>query len=221
MSSSLDTASASDAERRTKRPRLRGRRRILTVASVVLALMGGVIAEAGTASAQPPAAQCPAACYAGPPAGVQQVDWDDANIAATWWANNNIDFSRVVRSGWSRYYRIDGAQGHGWPDAFWGRNWYGFYEPGVGRDQFIYYGGTFNDNAGVITRAEINHGVSSNDAWQSSQVHGNSPYVEYDIDYYGSAGASRNARRLVRNTRSGNVYATFDHYNSFYYLGRF
>ncbi|GAA3796757.1 hypothetical protein GCM10022403_033340 [Streptomyces coacervatus] len=222
MSSSLDTASASDAERRTKRPRLRGRRRILTVASIALALLGGSVAESGAAFAQPPSAQCPAACYAGAPAGVQQVDWDDANEAATWWANNNVDFNAAsVRSGWSWYHRIDAHPGGGWPDSFWGQNWYAFYEPGIGRDQFIYYGGTFHDRAGLVTQAERNHGVSSNDAWQSSAVNGNSPYVEYDIDYYGSANDPRNARRLVRNTRTGNVYATFDHYQTFYYLGHF
>ena len=31
----------------------------------------------------------------------------------------------------------------------------------------------------------------------------------------------RDAGRLVRNPNSGNVYVTFDHYQSFNYLGRF
>lgn len=43
MPPSLAPAPAPDAERRTDKPRLRGRRRVLTVISVLLALLGGVI----------------------------------------------------------------------------------------------------------------------------------------------------------------------------------
>lgn len=219
MSSSLDTASASDTESRTK-PRLRGRRRILTVAGVLLALVGGVIAEGGAASAQSPTGYCTQTCN-NPPFGVTHAAWNQALEAADFWANHSIDFNQVVRSGWSSYYRLDRGHG-GWPDQFWGRNWYGYYEPSQGRDQFVYYGGTYNDYNGLVTGFEHHRGVSGNNAWQSSASSGNAPYVEYDVDYYNTPGSSRNSpARIVRNPRSGNTYVSYDHYSSFYFLGRF
>ncbi|MFM9596617.1 hypothetical protein DF268_02315 [Streptomyces sp. V2] len=49
---------APDAERRTNKSRLRGRRRVLTVAKVLLALLGGVIAGTSPAFAQTPPGSC-------------------------------------------------------------------------------------------------------------------------------------------------------------------
>lgn len=225
MSSNLVPASASDAERRTK-PGLRGRRRILTVVSLLLALVSGVIADSGAAFAQPPTAPCPCNSAQNPsPQGVTQGDWNDAREAADFWANHEIDFFAVNWSNARSYYVLEPNVGHGWPGQNHGRQWFGYWEPAVHRTQFIYYGGTYNDYNGVVTQMERNRGVAANRAYSTFTnrigfTHMSS-YVEYDLDYYGAARSGRNARRIVRNFITGDVYATFDHYVTFHYLGHF
>lgn len=224
MSSTLVEASAPDAERR-KTPRLRGRRRILTVASLLLALVGGAVAESGTALAQTPPGTCTQTCHH-PPAGVSQAEWDGALEAASFWANHYIDFNAVVRyrSGWriNSYYRLDPWASHGWPPARFGNQWFGYRDTHTHRDQFLYYGGTFNDNQGLVSAIEQARGIRADRAF-SSDNRRTAPYVEYDLDYWDQPWGvpNRGIRRLVRNPNSGNVYVTFNHYTSFYYLGHF
>ncbi|MFJ8026794.1 hypothetical protein [Streptomyces sp. NPDC096311] len=77
----------------------------------------------------------------------------------------------------------------------------------------------------VANFEQVAHGASSSQAYStytdSNGVTHYSPYVEYDIDYYNAPGSSRNSRRLIRNPNTGNAFVTYDHYQSFYYLGRF
>jgi hypothetical protein len=217
LSSSLDTASASDAERRTKRPRLRGRRRILTVASIALALLGGTVAESGAAFAQAPPGACAQSCNNAPP-GVAQADWNEAVMAADFWANHYIDWNSVVRRNHGQYRILQQWTGHGWPGQADGNRWYG-YHTGNGYG-FTYYGGTYNDWNGLLTAFDQRHGGNSTTSYQTGGGR-TAPYVEYDISAYNAPNSRRDAWRLVRNPNNGNTYATFDHYSSFYYLGRF
>ncbi|WP_416979606.1 ribonuclease domain-containing protein [Streptomyces sp. T028] len=224
MSSTLVEASAPDAERR-KTPRLRGRRRILTVASVLLALVGGAVAESGTALASTPPGTCTQTCN-NPPGGVSRAEWNGVLQAASFWANHYIDFNAVVgyRSGlrFHNYYRLDTWAGHGWPHAGFGRQWYAYWDNRTRRNQFLYYGGTFNDRSGLISTIEQARGVPASRAFSTDRRR-TAPYVEYDVDYWDHPWGTpdRGARRFVRNPNSGNVYYTNDHYRSFYYVGRF
>ena len=218
MSSTLAPASTPTAERHPKR-RLRGHRRALTVASVLLALVGGVVTDAGTAFAQPPApGACTQTCN-NPPAGVSSADWNDALEAADFWANHSIDFNQVDWYSARSYYHLDQWNGHGWPAQSFGNQWFGYWHPGLGT-RFVYYGGTYNDWDGSVSAIEHARGVSNSQAYSTSG-RTTAPYVEYDIDYYNAPRSSRNARRLVRNPNTRDVYVTYDHYQSFYYLGQF
>lgn len=209
---------ASVAERSAK-PRVRGHRRVLTVAGVLLALIGGVATEPGAAFAQAPAGTCTQFCN-NPPAGVSVGDWNAAVETANFWSDHQIDFAAVDWSNAQSYYHLDYWQGHGWPGQTTGNQWFGYWENGVGT-RFVYYGGTYNDYNGLLSNFEQNsHGATSSQAFSTGNGR-TAPYVEYDMDYYTAARSSRNARRIVRNPNTGNVYATFDHYNSFYYLGRY
>lgn len=224
MSSPLASASAPDADRRTK-PRLRGHRRVLTVASVLLALVGGAIADSGTAFAQPPSGTCTQTCN-NPPAGITAADWNAALEAADFWANHQIDWMATNWSGGRSYYHLNDDAGRGWPGQRYGNQWFGYWEPSVHRTQFIYYGGVYNDwNGNLSWFEQTAHGGTTSNSYSTYRdrfgITHNAPYVEYDIDYYGAARTQRNARRIIRNPNTGNVFATFDHYQSFEYLGRF
>ncbi|WP_035841536.1 hypothetical protein [Kitasatospora azatica] len=225
MSSALSLASASDADHRAK-PRLKGRHRVLTVASVLLALVGGTVAEAGTAIAQPPSGACTQTCN-NPPAGVSPWDWDAALEAADFWANHRIDWGSHTYNQGNTYAWLTYQQNAGWPGEATGDRWLGYYEPAEPNHpiQFIYYGGRFNDWDNNLSAFEQHRGVSPlqaygtyRDSWGNTHY---SPYVEYDMDYYPNAQVPRNARRIVRNTNNGDTFATFDHYQSWNYLGRY
>lgn len=200
------------------KPRRRGRRQALTVASVLLAVLGGVVAGSGTASAQTLPGACSALCNQRP-SWVDQDDWDAAVEAANFWANNNVDHNQVVRSGIRSYYVISGSRS-GWPGQHDGGQWFAFREPGHSNNQFVYYGGVYNDWNGLISNIEHNRGVSGSRAY-STNGHSLAPYVEYDISYYAQPNSQRNALRLVRNPNSGNVYLSTDHYQTFTFLGHF
>jgi len=223
MSSTTETAAAPDADRRTK-PRLGLRGRALTVTGILLALVGGTVAGAGVASAQAPPGACTQTCNA-PPQGVSANDWNQALRAADFWANDYIDYNSVARPQWSQsYFVLQRWNGHGWPGQAQGRNWYAYHN---GNDPwgntiwgYVYYGGRYNDYNGLVTYFEGFHGGNANTAYPTGNGR-TAPYVEYDINGYGAPGAQRDAWRLVRNPNTGNVYATFDHYTNFYYLGRF
>ncbi|WP_327743356.1 hypothetical protein OHO28_08380 [Streptomyces europaeiscabiei] len=223
MPPSLAPAPAPDAERRTDKPRLRGRRRVLTVISVLLALLGGVIAGSGPAFAQTPPGSCTHTCN-NPPGGVSQADWNHALQAADFWANSNINLHQTLWSGARSYYELDHTPGRGWPGAALGNNWYG-YQTAHG-NQFIYYGGTYNDWNGTLSWYEQNtFHVSAARAFTTYTdrfgVTHTAPYVEYDTDSYTAARTSRNAWRIVRNVDTGHTFVTYDHYASFYYLGQY
>ncbi|MFD7902363.1 hypothetical protein ACFV4F_07115 [Kitasatospora sp. NPDC059722] len=220
MSTALDPAPAPDAGR-PKKPGTSKRRRAMIVAGMVLALMGGAVSTANAVVPQP--VYCPQNCWQerNPPNGVNWGDWQDANSATAFWANYNIDWGNTTFG----YRDLSPQWGHGWPAQVYGGTWYAYFEPNYSADRFIYYGGTFNDYGGNLTAEERAHGVGGAQAW-ATQGYGQSanraPYVEYDMDVYTQANppGGRNARRIVRNPNSGNVYVTFDHYNTFHYLGR-
>ncbi|MGW0712963.1 hypothetical protein ACWD4G_44785 [Streptomyces sp. NPDC002643] len=220
MSTSLaPAASAPETERPTK-TRFRRGRRALTVAGVLLALVGGAVAESGTAFAQAPPGSCTVTCN-NPPggSGISRANWNVAVEAADFWANHMIDYNQVDYSNGRSYYHLDRWAGRGWPSARTGTQWFGYWDSNTHSTNFVYFGGRFNDYGGNLAWQEQHaQGVSASQAYST----GNgrlSPYVEYDIDYYHSAGSARNARRIVRNSITGNVYATFDHYATFDYIG--
>ncbi|WP_198539522.1 ribonuclease domain-containing protein, partial [Streptomyces graminilatus] len=134
-----------------------------------------------------------------------------------------------VWSNQNYYQRLRYQRGAGWPGWADGGHWYGYWEPaanwGRGANMFLYYGGTFHDYGNRVSNQEIQRGAGRSDAHASytdrfGQWH-RSTYVEYDIDFHSQARAGRDAPRIVRDFRTGDVYATFDHYNRFHYLGRF
>ncbi|WP_327313500.1 ribonuclease domain-containing protein [Streptomyces sp. NBC_01235] len=205
---------------RGQRSRLRGHRRILSVVGMLLALVGGVAVDSGTAFAQPPSGSCTHTCN-NPPAGVSRADWNAANQAADFWANHTIDFHAVNYSGGRSYYHLDQWAGRGWPGQATGGQWFGYWEPSLHRTQFVYYGGRFNDNGGNLANHEQNFlHVSASRAFSTGNGR-TAPYVEYDLDYHNVVdNRARGQRRIVRNPNTGNTYVTYDHYQSFYYLGR-
>jgi hypothetical protein len=210
----------SEAPRPRPMHRLGAGRRILTVLSVLLALVGGAVAESGTAFAQTPSGSCTHTCN-NPPGGVTQANWNEALEAADFWANHTIDFNAVNWSGGRSYYHLDNVAGRGWPGQNTGNQWFGYWEPYLHHTEFVYYGGRYNDYNGLLAYHEQNTlGVSSSQAFSTGNGR-TAPYVEYDMDYYSAARSSRNARRIVRNPNTGNTYVTYDHYQSFYYLGRY
>ncbi|MET9080716.1 ribonuclease domain-containing protein [Streptomyces sp. NPDC004237] len=220
MSTPLASAPTTPSTERPMKTRLRRGRRALTVTGVLLALVSGAVAGSGTAFAAPPSGSCTVTCN-NPPVGsnISHADWNAAVEAADFWANHMIDWNQVDYSHGHAYYHLDPWAGRGWPGASSGNQWFGYWDSNTHSTNFIYYGGRFNDYSQDLSWQEQHaQGVSSSRAYST----GNgrlSPYVEYDIDYYRSASSSRNARRIVRNTLTGNVYATFDHYQTFDYIG--
>lgn len=228
MSDTLAQTSVPATQRHSK-PRLRGRRRLaLTAAGALLALIGaGGLVKAGTASAQPvnpPPGACTQTCNQ-PPSGVSTEDWNAALEAADFWANHYIDWNGWVRTGnWgSGVWTLEHWQGHGWPAAINGGHWYAIHSAvAPGRYDYLYYGGRFHDYGGLISNFERYHGGTAATSFSSGSGR-TAPYVEYDLDYWSSTSPAggRGARRIVRNPNTGNVYVTYDHYTSFYFLGRF
>ncbi|PWG11142.1 hypothetical protein DF268_23435 [Streptomyces sp. V2] len=146
------------------------------------------------------------------PNGVSNEDWNGANTAAQFWSDH-----QTVRQGSSGGHLVTG-QG-GWPGDTAGRGWYSF-TTGSWRNRttwWIYYGGQFWDRDNrVAHHEEFDYGVS---AWDANG--GGGQYREYDVfAHTGTDSGIRGKVRIVRNTRNGHVYATFDHYGSFHYLGR-
>lgn len=220
---STGQTSAPPGERK-KKPRPRRLGRALAVAGMAFALLGGTIE---TASATVPQdVYCPHDCWQ-----VQQIpnnitwgQWQDANSAAAFWANYNFSWGNYERApNGTDYNRISYQRYHGWPDQVYGGRWVGYWEGQWRQSRFIYYGGLYNDYGHQVTTAEASRGVSSANAfstWRDYSGSHTAPYVEYDMDAYNGP-TGRNDRRLVRNPRTGHVYVTFNHYNTFYYLGRF
>ncbi|MFE2407243.1 hypothetical protein ACFXDE_02735 [Kitasatospora sp. NPDC059408] len=222
MSTALDPAPAPAAERQKKPRAWRRHRSVLAIAGMALALLGTTV---DTASATvPQSVYCPQNCWQirTPPNGINWGQWQDANSAAAFWGNYNIDWGHTTFG----YYDVSPQWGHGWPAQVYGGTWYAYFEADVSADRFIYYGGTFNDYAGQITGFERARGVGSSQAWSTPGYGGTgnrSPYVEYDMDSWTNTrpAGGRGDRRIVRNPNTGHTYVTFDHYNTFYYLGNF
>ncbi|MEH0417328.1 hypothetical protein [Streptomyces sp. B21-083] len=218
MSSPLAETSAPGAEP-AKKPRLRGRR-ILTAASVLLALLGGAVAQSDAALAQSPPGTCGSCTIPPVPNGVSATAWNEAFQAASFWANHYIDFNSVVRYNLvNSVYRLEPWRNRGWPGPLGGR-WLG-YAGGNNHNRYIYTGGTYNDYNTEITRLERGRGVPSSDAYPTGPRR-SSPYVEYDVNDWAQPWGvpNRGGWRLVRNHNNGHVYVTFDHYDpgSFHYL---
>ncbi|MFE3856035.1 hypothetical protein ACFXPN_33510 [Streptomyces griseorubiginosus] len=209
------------AEERRPRPRLRGHRRILAVVGMLLALVGGVFADSGTAFAQPPSGSCTHTCN-NPPGGVSRADWNSALEAADFWANHVIDFHAVSYASGRSYYRLDQWAGRGWPGQRTGNQWFGYWEPSIQRTEFVYYGGVYNDYNGDLAYHEQNQfHVPASRAFSTGNGR-TAPYVEYDVDYHAAPNnAGRGLRRIIRNPNTGNTYVTYDHYQTFYYLGHY
>lgn len=216
-------------EKRSLSSRLRAHARKAAIPVMLLGITVsgvGVSASAHAASAPScsslPSQTCPAAPAPLPargsqPAGISNQDWRGAQTAATFWSNEGVSTSnpsRLAARGES------GFPGNGWPGSSNpnARGWYA-YDTGTSRVQEhweVYYGGVFQDRQGDVARLELRHHVSQNNASGSNNV-----YREYDVNSWQRVGNHhpRDAQRLVRNTRNGHVYATFDHYGSFHYLG--
>jgi len=196
---------------------MRGRR-ALTVAGVLLALVGGA---AGTAVAQPPPGQCRQWCNQ-PPSGnppISNQAWNDAERAADFWANHEID--PHVPQGRAGIGRLEQQAGHGWPGQAGGNRWFDFWDSRAHADRYIYYGGRFNDREGNLAWFEQQRGVPSSRAFSTGNGR-TAPYVEYDIDEHTSTRSQdRGLRRIVRNPLTGNVFVTFDHYQTFAWLGKY
>ncbi|MEW2119289.1 ribonuclease domain-containing protein [Streptomyces sp. NPDC005474] len=220
---STDQTSAPPAERK-KKPRPRRLGRALAIAGMAFALLGGTIE---TASATVPAEVfCPHDCWQEQniPAGVNWGQWQDANSAAAFWANYNFQWGyyEYTPNG-TAYDRISWHRYQGWPAQVYGGRWVGYWEGSRQQSRFMYYGGLYNDYGRQVSNEERRRGVGAADAYSTftdNWGRHNAPYVEYDMDAYTSP-TGRNDRRLVRNPRTGHVYVTFDHYNTFHYLGRF
>lgn len=193
----------------------------MIAASVLVALTGGLVAGGGSASAQTPPGNCNSVCNQAPPPSVSEHQWDNAVRAADFWANHQTDRHDMIRTGASSSVpTLIYHGGSGWPPASQGDQWYGYWDSRQHANEFVYTGGRYDDSDGLLSWAEQNRGASSSRA-HSSHPGSPAPYVEYDLDAYQRPGAARSGSRLIRNPSTGNVYATFDHYQSFNFLGRF
>lgn len=213
--------------------RLRAHARKATIPAMLLGLTFGSVGVATTAhAASGPSCQsvpnqtCPAPgpsadplpARGSQPAGVSSQQWRGATSAAQFWNTEGISNIRG-----DRFHLVmrgqNGYPGQGWPGDTNpnARSWYHFETGGSWRPQqhYIVYGGVFQDRDHRIQNLEQSHHVSSNDASGSNSV-----YREYDVNAWSTSTANRGTERIVRNVRNGHVYATFDHYGSFHYLGR-
>jgi len=233
MSPSSESSESSGSSGRSLSSRLRARARKVAVPAVLLGLtVGGVGLSAtahaaeGPSCASVPGQTCPAPGPAADPlpsrgsqpAGVSTQQWRGATTAATFWGNEGIS----TASG-DRYHLVmrgqTGYPGQGWPGntSTNARAWYHFETGSSWRPEhhYIVYGGVFQDRDHRIENLEESHHVTQNNASGSNAV-----YREYDVNSWSTATANRGRERIVRNVRNGHVYATFDHYGSFHYLGR-
>lgn len=78
---------------------------------------------------------------------------------------------------------------------------------------WIYHGGRYYD----YDRQLRNYGSNYYGAADTTLYNG--PYYEYDVYGHTSTSASRGAARLVRNSVTGDVFFSPDHYSNFYYIG--
>ncbi|MDO0933902.1 ribonuclease domain-containing protein [Streptomyces sp. DG2A-72] len=224
----------SSSSRRSLSSRLRDRARKAAVPAMLLSITIGGVGVSATAHAaegpscfSAPAQTCPAPAPApaplpprgDQPAGISNQQWRGAASAAEFWSREGVsniqgDRFHLVAPGERGY------PGQGWPGNITqgARAWYHF-DTGTSRvreHHYIYYGGLFRDGRHVIQGLEERHHVTPNNADGSQDI-----YREYDVHAWNHAQTGiRGRERIVRNTRNGHVYATFDHYGSFHYLGR-
>ncbi|MEU0589500.1 ribonuclease domain-containing protein [Streptomyces sp. NPDC006132] len=152
------------------------------------------------------------------PAGISNQQWNGAISAANFW---NIE--GISNAPGDRFHLVSrgeqGFPGQGWPGDTNpnARHWYHFETGSSWRrvHHYIVYGGVFQDREHRIQRLEESHHVQPSNASGSNGV-----YREYDVNAWSQPSSSRGQERIVRNVRNGHVYATFDHYGSFHYLGR-
>ncbi|MET9865437.1 MULTISPECIES: ribonuclease domain-containing protein [unclassified Streptomyces] len=152
------------------------------------------------------------------PAGISDQQWNGAIAAANFW---NIE--GISNAPGDRFHLVMRGQ-HGFPGQGWpgdtnpnARSWYHFETGSSWRPvhHYIVYGGVFQDREHRVQHLEESHHVQPNNASGSNGV-----YREYDVHAWSRTAASRGQERIVRNVHNGHVYATFDHYGSFHYLGR-
>lgn len=222
---------------RAKRPlssRLKAHARKAAIPAMLLSVtLGGVgvsttahAAEAPSCSTTPNThVTCPAqAPYRGTrptnnPAITPQ-NWNGALSAATFWSMHGINhfngLHELVTEGNPQYHG-------GWPGDT-ARSAVGWYHWTTGtflrrETNWIWYGGVFNDRNHRLSNLEASFGVPASRRQGVHQV-----YREYDMLGYTTGqrpgSGSRGQYRIVRNVDTGHVYATFDHYTSFHYLGR-
>ncbi|MFI9172101.1 hypothetical protein [Streptomyces lincolnensis] len=220
--------------RRTLSSRLKAHARKAVIPAVLLGITIGSVGVSATAHAAEgpscfsvPGQTCPAPGPAADPlpqrqtqepAGVSSQQWRGATTAANFWNAEGISnapgdrFHLVMRG-------QHGFPGQGWPGntSTNARAWYHFETGSSWRPEhhYIVYGGVFQDREHRIQNLEESHHVRPNNASGSNSV-----YREYDITSWSQTTANRGRERIVRNVRNGHVYATFDHYGSFHYLGR-
>ncbi|MHC5903632.1 hypothetical protein ACVNF4_06915 [Streptomyces sp. S6] len=149
------------------------------------------------------------------PGNVSDQDWRAAVTAADFW--NTHDINRA--NGLNELVTSENPQYHqGWPGDTNGRGWYSFTTGSWPRrtTHWIYYGGVFQDRGGQVANQEAGFHVPNMYTDGSTGA-----YREYDTLSHESTGSNiRGTMRIVRNIYTGHVYATFDHYNTFHYLGR-
>ncbi|QNP68080.1 hypothetical protein IAG44_00355 [Streptomyces roseirectus] len=219
--------------KRSLTSRLRAHARKAGITAMLLGVTAGGLGLSATAHAAStpscetiPNQTCPAPGPSGDqlparhsrPAGVTEEQWRGATTAADFWnvegvSNAPGDRLHLVMRG------QNGFPGRGWPSDTNpnARAWYHF-ETGSGRVPqrwYIVYGGVFQDREQRVQNLERSHHVWASDAAGSNDV-----YREYDIHAWAGDNHIRGRERIVRNVRNGHVYATFDHYGSFHYLGR-
>lgn len=113
----------------------------------------------------------------------------------------------------------------GWPNFhnLGNRDWVtagSFVNPSTRQrvNEIVFTGGWYQDRDGSLRRF-----MDSGQAGPSS-VHAGGAFQEYNTTVYhqqlNAAIPRRDANRIVRNVRTGDVFWTNDHYGSFHYMGR-
>lgn len=227
---STEVLEAPRAER-TLSSRLKAHARKAAIPALLLSITFGGIGVSTTAHAASapscttvPAQTCPAqAPLRGAQPNVRGItdrDWRGAVTAAGFWNTHGVDHFHGMHE------LVTHENQHftgGWPGGT-GRSDAGWYHFTTGswlhrQTHWIWYGGVFRDRNQQLERLERSFGVS-----QSRANGANGVYREYDMLAYTRANApgsgTRGTYRIVRNTHTGHVYATFDHYKTFHYLGR-